>query len=220
MKTEKNRKGLEEAIKEKVSPLLEQTMEKSWGITIPKLETDITDRLRQPQLHIYVPITYSFHEAKNFFKSTFLKRELRLHRGNVSQLAKTLELDRRSIHRVIKGLDIKMNQVRQEDYTKEQYQEEIIDRTIRQSLDQYKEIIHPHKMEQMYQEVPALSRNIAKFLPHPEMTWKEAENEFERQFLRHALDENQGNVSKTAHQLEIRAETLHRKMKKLGLRKE
>ena len=66
---EKSRKDLEETIKEKISPLLEQTMEKSWGITIPKLETDITDRLKQPQLHIYVPSTYTFQQAKNFFKS-------------------------------------------------------------------------------------------------------------------------------------------------------
>ena len=193
-------------------------MEKNWGITIPQIESDISDKLKNPPINIYVPAHLTFQEAKKVFKAEFIKKELKLHRGNVSQLAKTLNLDRRSIHRVIKDLDIDMELVRHQLSSKEKDQEEIIDQTIRSTLEQYKEVIQPHQLEKMYQEVPSLSRNIAKFIPHPDLTWKEAEYEFEKQFLSHALQDNKGSISKTANKIKLRAETLHRKVKKLGLR--
>ncbi len=217
-------KDLEAALKEKVTPLLEETMEKHLGITIPKLEADITDRLANPQLNIYVPAGLQFSKAKKAFKKEFLKRELRLHRGNISHLAKTLELDRRSIHRAIKDLDIKMGQIKgmlsSAEPTKERYQEEVVDQAIRGTLEQYKHILRPEKIEEMYQDLPTLSRNIVKFIPYQDWTWKDAEREFERQFLQQALEENGWKVSEAAARIGIRAETLHRKIRKLGLRKE
>ena len=50
-----SKKDLEETIKEKVSPMLEETMEKHWGITIPQLGEELSDKLKNPQLNIYVP---------------------------------------------------------------------------------------------------------------------------------------------------------------------
>jgi len=212
-----NKKGLEEAIKEKVSPLLEETMEKNWGITIPKIETDITDKLRNPQMQIYFAPDLTFSSAKKVFKSEFLKKGLLQHLGNVSQLAKTLGIDRRSVHRAIKSLDIDVEELRMKDITGEKYQQEIVDRTLRSTFDKYKEIIQPQKMEKMYSDIPALSRNIAKVLPSSELTWKQAEKEFEKQFLALALKEQENDVSGTAKKLRIRVETLYRKMKKLGI---
>ena len=95
--------------------------------------------------------------------------------------------------------------------------EELVDKTIRVTLDQYKEIIQPREMEKVYSEIPTLSRNIAKFLPAPEMTWKEAEREFERQFLGLSLQEHEHNVPLTSKKLKIRVETLYRKIKRLRL---
>ncbi|MFH0700981.1 MAG: helix-turn-helix domain-containing protein [Candidatus Woesearchaeota archaeon] len=210
----KERQDLEEALKEKVSPLLEETMEKSWGITIPKLETDITDSLKNPQLNIYIPPNLTFSEAKKVFKGEFIKRELRLNKGNVSQLAKLLKVNRRSVHRVIKDLGIKKDAT----LSKDEYHQDLIGQSIRSTLEQYKQIIHPQQMEKMYQEVPSLSRNIAKFIPFEELSWKEAEREFEKQFLRQALHENGNNISKTAQKIELRVETLYRKVKKLELK--
>ncbi len=212
------KKNLEETIKEKVAPLVEETMEKSWGITIPQIEEDIADKLRNPKLQIYVPADYTFQQAKRFFKAEFIKKELKLHKCNISHLAKTLDLDRRSIHRAIKELDIDMEEIRHKGQTKELYQESLIDQQIRSTLEQYKEFIQPEKLERMYSEVPTLSRNIAKFIPHKELTWKEAEREFERQFFTHALQENNWSVAKTATKLDIRVETLHRKVKRLRLK--
>ena len=72
----------------------------------------------------------------------------------------------------------------------------------------------------MYQEVPHLSRNIAKFLPQQRLTWKEAEEEFERQFLTHMLREAEGKIGKAAERAKLRPETLYRKIKRLGIRVE
>ncbi|MFH1276118.1 MAG: helix-turn-helix domain-containing protein [Candidatus Woesearchaeota archaeon] len=213
MKTTK--KDLEETLKDKVSPLLEETMEKNWGITIPQLETDITDKLKNPQLQIYIPPHFSFSAAKKKFKAEFLKKELRLHLGNISQLAKTLGIDRRSVHRAIKTLDIDMENLRgKEDVDS---REQMVDESIRSSLEQYRELIQPQQLQKLYAEVPSLSRNIAKMLPHQDVTWKEAEKDFEKQFLSKSIKENQGNILEAAKKLKIRVETLYRKVKKLGI---
>jgi len=211
----KKKRDLEETLKDKVAGLVEKTMARSLGITIPKMESDITDKLKS-HLNIYINADTTFNEAKKKFKAEFLKSELKLHKGNVSQLARFLELDRRSIHRVIKDLDIKIDFLR--DKSDEDYKENLIDQTIRSTLDDYKEIIQPRKMEKFYEEVPALSRNIAKIIPHKHLTWKQAEKEFEKQFLLEVMKENDWNFTKTARKIGIRPETLHRKAKKFRLR--
>lgn len=208
------KKDLEETLKNKVVPLLEESMEKTWGITIPQIESDITDKLKNPLLQMYVPTDLTFSEAKKRFKAEFLKKELTLHLGNVSQLAKSLGIDRRSVHRAIKELDIDVEEVRKQE---SDHKEEVVDQTIRDTLDQYKELIQPDQLKKLYEEVPNLSRNIAQVLPHQDITWKQAEREFEKQFLSQALHDNKEDVSKTAHKLKIRVETLYRKIKGLGL---
>ncbi|MBI2661892.1 hypothetical protein HYX11_00340 [Candidatus Woesearchaeota archaeon] len=212
----KSKQNLEEAIKEKVLPLLEETMEKSWGVTIPKIEQDISDKLSRPGLNFYVASGTSLDKAKKKFKQEFLKRELQQHEGNVSQLAKMLGVDRRSIHRAVKAFDIDVK-VYRAGLDIENYQEKVVDQTIRNTLEQYKEILQPSKLENMYKELPELSKNIAKVLPPEIMTWKEAEREFEKQLFLQVLDENEGKVGETARKLKIRIETLQRKMKKLGI---
>lgn len=210
--------GLEETIREKVALLLEETMEKSWGIYVPQVQTDITDKLQTNlPAKFYIPVASSFQEAKRTFKSEFLKNQLHLHGGNISQLAKFVGLDRRSVHRAIKKLDLHIEDVRSEAPASFS-QEKIIDQTIRFALAGYKDIIQPQKMEKLYQEVPALSRNLAKILPYHHLTWKQAECEFEKQFLSQALHDSGWKVAETARQLKIQPETLHRKIVKLGLK--
>lgn len=215
----KSKKDLEGTIKEKVSPLLEQTIEKSFGIIIPKLEADITDTLMNVTISLYIPFNTTYPEAKKTFKKEFLRQQLRIHKGNISQLAKFLGIDRRSIHRSIKEFGLKVERTEESQLeVKERELEGQIDQAIRHTLENYKEIIQPKKMELMYDELPFLSRNIAKFLPSPAFTWKEAEEEFERQFLENALKKSTGNITETAREIALRTETLYRKVKKLGLK--
>ena len=147
MNKQKIKKDLEETIKDKVNPLLEETMEKSWGITIPKLESDISDQLKNPHLNIYVSFSLPFGEARNRFKKAFIKKELQMQLGNISQLAKVLGMDRRRIHRTIKELDINLGEIRKKEDADDDGYEAVIKQTIRSTLDQYKEIIQPEKME-------------------------------------------------------------------------
>lgn len=212
-------KNLESTLKEKVSPLLEETMEKHWGISIPKVESDITDQLKKPQLDLYLASRLPFFKAKKQFQAEFIKRELRLHRGNISQLAKTLRIDRRSVHRAIKDLEINVEKARGEAQERENYRQNIIGHAIRSTLENYKEIIQPQKLESVYQDLPSISRNIAKVLPHQDLTWKEAEQEFEKQFLLQALEENNWNITQMAEKIKMRAETVHRKIKRLQLKR-
>ena len=71
--------GLEETIRGKVALLLEETMAKSWGIYIPQVQSDITDKLQNPlPQQLYLFRESSFPEAKQKFKAEFLKNQLRL----------------------------------------------------------------------------------------------------------------------------------------------
>ena len=63
-----------------------------------------------------------------------------------------------------------------------------------------------------------LSSDIVKKLPAVEMSWDDAEVEFEKKYLEKALAENKGNISKTAKAIGLRYETLHRKLKKLMIK--
>lgn len=218
-KSEKISHDLEETIRGKVALLLEETMEKSWGIYIPQVQSDITDKLQHSiPAKCYIPAASTFQEAKKSFKTEFLKNQLELHHGNVSQLAKFIGLDRRSVHRAIQELRIQ-NRTFRKNMNLTFIQEKMIDQTIRFALEGYRDIIQPHKMEKLYQELPALSRNIAKILPYNHLTWKQAEREFERQFLTHSLEEQHWKIAETAHRLNIQPETLHRKISLLGLRR-
>ena len=77
---QKSKQNLEEALKEKVSPLLEESMEKSWGIVIPKIQSDITDNLKNPSLNVYIPQHLTFNAAKKHFKNEFIKNNTRQRR--------------------------------------------------------------------------------------------------------------------------------------------
>ncbi|MBI2572672.1 hypothetical protein HYV86_02330 [Candidatus Woesearchaeota archaeon] len=215
----KTQKNLEETIKEKILPVVGSTLEKALGISIPKIGSDITDKLSTPLLEIYIPPDRTFAQAKKEFLAQFVRRELRTHSGNISSLARFTGVNRRTIHRAIREFELDTKELRQNIQTLEGEKQTAIDHTIRLTLDSYKEILAPKRMEDMYREVPNLSRSIAHLLPHQPLTWKEAEYEFEKSFLQRALKYHQGNIAQTAKDLKIRAETLHRKVKKLGIGK-
>ena len=51
------------------------------------------------------------------------------------------------------------------------------------------------------------------------MTYEEAQAVFEKSYFKHLLKHHRGNVARTARAAGIHAVTLHRKLKKLGLKK-
>ncbi len=216
---DKKRKGLEAAIKDKVIPLIGKSMEKHWGLKIPKIEEDISDRLSQSTVDSFIHFNLSFEDAKKKFKADFLRRELIRHRGNISQLAKYLGINRRSIHRAIKELDLEVDRLEIKSYSLQIEHEKYVDNIIRSSFDQYKGLINEEKIERIYQDIPKLSKNIAFSIPDEEMTWKEAELAFEKEYFKYHLKTNKETTKQLAERVGLRPETVCRKLKKLGLNK-
>ena len=209
---------LESRIKHKVMPVIEGATQKVLGVTIDSLNNDLTEKLTMPSL-MSIPIDTSmqFKKAKRKFKIDYIKRMLILNYGNVSEVARKLDIDRRSIHRLIILGKIDVDKIRSELLKVYNFKVSSIIQVIEDVLDDYKEIVHPRKLEEMYKYAPALSEDIIKELPEESLTLKEAEEEFERRYLQKAISEHNNNVSQTAHDIGVRYETLHRKVKELGL---
>ncbi|MCK4589436.1 MAG: hypothetical protein KAT77_03270 [Nanoarchaeota archaeon] len=210
---------LEKSLKEKIEPYLEETMQKFLGIKVDELEKDITDKIEKKLIGYTIHTELPFKLAKNLFKREFIQRIIQTHQGNVSEAAKLLGLDRRSIHREIKKLNIDVKKLREKMYKIGYFKKEAMDAALRKSLDTYKSILHPSKLKKFYEEIPLISENIVKFLPKKIMTWKEAAEEFEKLYLKKILEENKWNLTQTAKQIDLRYETLIRKIKKLNIKK-
>ncbi|MBS3158023.1 hypothetical protein J4206_01920 [Candidatus Woesearchaeota archaeon] len=212
-------KTLEKVMAKPLKPAIDLAMHKFLGVTIDELNKDISDKIEtKPLIQFDINTMLSFKAAKKLFKKQFFTKLIQTHYGNVSEVADVTKVDRRSIHRAVNELGIEIKKLRKELLMPNYYTKEAVDTILRGTLDAYKQIIHPGKLEEMYKNVSTVSEDILKSLPVKDLTWKEAEHEFEKEFLRKALLQHNGNISKTAKKIKIRYETLIRKMKKLGVR--
>lgn len=211
---------LEKLIDKKIKPLVEEAMQKHLGITISEIEDDITDKLKKaPLLEFDVDTKIPFKQAKKQFKKKYLTRLLQLNLGNVAEVARIANIDRRSIHRLIAELKIDLSHFRKTLTKREYIKQSAIKDLLETSFETYKGALNPKKYEKLHEEVPELSKEIIKELPIKQPTLKNAEKEFEKKYLTQALKENNNNESKTAKKISLRYETLHRKLKSLGLNK-
>jgi len=212
--------NLEKVVKEKVEPLVDEAMHRYLGITISEIKGDISDRIgKSPLLSYEINTSVSFKVAKKLFKKDFITRMLHSHRGNIGVVAGFTGLDRRSIYRAIKEFGIDVKKIKSEAIRRDHYRRAAVDHILKDTLDDYKTILKADKLKKMYKGVGKLSSDIVKELPVIEMTWKEAEREFEKAYISKILKDFGGNISKTAKKMNLRYETLHRKIKKLGLKK-
>lgn len=213
-------RSLEKVIHKKVKPIVDEALHKFLGLTIEELNKDISDTIEsRPLVKFDIKTELSFKAAKKLFKKEFLKNMIETHYGNISEVARTTGLDRRSIHRAVKELRIDVKKVRHDLLRPEYFRKEVVDGILKETFDSYKQVIHPKKMEEMYENVSTISQDIVKDLPVKDMTWKEAEREFEKQYIKRILEVCGGNLTKAAKKMKIRYETLLRKMKKLSMGK-
>lgn len=208
---------LERVIDIKVRPLLDKAMHTYLGITVAEIESDISDKLKHnPFFGFEIVTSLPFKKAKKLFLKQYLARTCKLHFGNVSEIAATAGMNRRSIHRLIKAFKINVNECRTDKtktYNKQGYVEDII----KDVITPYKTSINPTKFKALYKQTPTLSNDIVRALPDIELDLDKAEQEFEKRYLSKALQENNNNISQTARNIGLRFETLHRKLKRLGL---
>jgi DNA-binding NtrC family response regulator len=209
---------LEKVVKTRIEPKLEQSLHKILGVTIGELSRDITGKLgKNPLLDFHVDTKMSFKKAKKLFKEAYLKKLLLIHYGNVSEVARVAEVDRRSVHRLVKKAKINVGKIRTDMEKAYAVRQTAVNSIIEDVLEHYKGVLHPTKLEKAYKNVSGLSKEIVDALPDETLTLKEAEEVFEKEFIKKALQENQQNVTETAKKIGLRYETLHRKCKKLAL---
>ncbi|MBI4440827.1 hypothetical protein HY639_01540 [Candidatus Woesearchaeota archaeon] len=212
-------KTLEKVVKEKLTPIIAETTKKTIGVTVDELNKSLIDRIATtPFITLDVNAALPYRTAKRLFRKRFFAHLIETHYGNVSDVAKITGIDRRTIHRIIRELGIDVDKLRQHLLNPDHYMRIALDQTLRSTLEQYKPIIHPERLDKMYQQLPKLEEEVLASLPKTEMSYKEAEEEFDRQYLSKALKANNYNISQTARAIKLRYETLHRKLKALGLK--
>jgi len=208
-------KTLEKTIKSKLKPILDKATKDYLGFEIEKLNEDIIDKLEKPVLKFKIDTNIPFKKAKKIFKKEFIENLLKAHLGNISEVAKAAGLDRRSVHRVIKELDIDITHYRTELIHPDMYRLEKVDEAVKESLDDFKEIIVPDKLKGIYQSI--MSNDEIKKIDLREPSLTEAEFDFEREYIETALKENNNSIKETAKKIKLRYETLIRKIKALRL---
>lgn len=212
-------KTLEKVLKKDkdIMSIVEATMQKFLGVSIDELSKDLSTELEKPFIPLLVDPSLSFKEAKKRFREGFTASVLRKNYGNISEAAKLLGVDRRSIHRLVKDARINVNKIREDMPKPYIIKQREISAIIEDVLGNYRQVIHPEKLREMYRQVSVISDDLLKEIPEKSPTMKEAEEHFERDFIRKSLDANKGSVTKTARALGLRYETLHRKIKRLGV---
>ncbi|NQU78950.1 hypothetical protein HQ545_04235 [Candidatus Woesearchaeota archaeon] len=207
------KKSVEQIVDDAIKPVL--------GVSIGDLNKDISEKLEKSPLAAYeINTNIKFKDAKKQFKQQFLRKLLRVSYGNISEVAKKAGVDRRSIHRIVKDAGINVSQIREEMIKPYQVKQKAVGDIVEDVLEHYKQIIHPSRIAEVYKNVGNVSKDILDELPLTSVTLKKAEENFERQYLKQALEENNNKITVTAKKIGLRYETLLRKMKNLRIRGE
>ncbi|MFH1638536.1 MAG: helix-turn-helix domain-containing protein [Candidatus Woesearchaeota archaeon] len=210
---------LEEALEKHVKPIIEETIRKYIGVSIKELNKDITDKLRKnPLLEFEADTSDPLKKARLTFRKFYLERLLKINFGDVTAVARICQVDRKTVHRMIRELRINIRKCRQAMLNPQYVKQEALSTAIEETLKNYEGILHPQKLSKMYKGVGELSSNIMKQLSLEFLPMKEAEHDFERRYIQKALRESGGNITNAARKMKVRFETLHRKIKDLGIR--
>lgn len=208
---------LERVMKEKIEPILDSAMHKYLGVSISEMKEDLASKLKRPWISYTVDTSIPFKKAKLLFKKEYLQKLLLLHFGNVSEVARLAGINRRSIHRIIAEVGIDVEKIRREMVRKYDLKQEAVSHVIGQVLDNYKTILHPERLERMYENMHHVTDEVLEELPEVPLTLQEMELEFEKKYFEDALKKYKYNISATARAIGIRYETLHRKVKELEI---
>lgn len=202
----------------KLKTAVDDAMHKVMGVTIDELSKDISEKLKKsPIIDFEIDIKPGFRKAKKNFIRRYVEKLLLINYGNISEVAKIAGLDRRSVHRLVKGSRINVEKIRSDMTKAYDVKQSAVNAVIEDVLDDYKAVIHPVKLTEMYRNVPEFSKDIIEALPEKQPSLKEAEEEFEKEFIRKAMKENNNNITKTSKRIGLRYETLQRKIKRYGL---
>ncbi len=210
--------SLDVVVERKVKPMLDEAMRAYLGVRVDELSAEVSDKLRKsPLLEITADISLPFKKSKLLFKKAYLIRLIQTRFGNISEVAKLSGIDRRSVHRLVRGLKLSPDRARKELHRQEFYVESEVKSILQGAAESYKSAFAPDRYKAFYEAAPVLSGQIAKQLPFETPTMEQAEYLWERRYLEAALKEYGPSVVVVARKIGLRYETLHRKLKKHGL---
>ena len=202
---------------ENIKPIIEDILKRNIGLSISELNNDITTKLHEnPLINYNLNTNLKLKDAKKEFKKEFIKRVLSMNYGNISEVAKQIDVNRKTIHRLVEDYEIKnIRSFMEKSYS---IKERAIGQVIEDVQEGYKEFIHPNKLEDIYGNIPSMTEDLIQTIPIKELTLEEAEEIFEKKFMTKVLNLENHNLKKTADHLGIRYETLLRKIKKLQIK--
>ena len=132
--------------------------------------------------------------------------------GNISLAAKKARVHRRHLHRIINQLELDPEEHKRELIKPKQYMKDYVSDIVEETLDDFEQT---EKIKNIYSNLDDISQVIAEHIKN--MSYEEALELFEKEYIEKALKENQYNVQKTAESIGINERTLYRKINKLGI---
>jgi len=180
---------------------------------LPELKQSFSNNL-EFRLFYPVDMTKPFKMAKKDFLKVYFNDLLIFSLGNISQAAKRAGVNRRHLHRIINELDIDIDICRKELIKPSQYLKENIHDILEETLAAMAK--QEHKFRYIYSELDDISEIIANEWDIS-VTFDEAVDLFEKEFLGNALKQNNYDISKTAEAIDVSERTIYRKISKLNI---
>ena len=178
---------------------------------VPKVKEDISSNL-EFRLLVTVDLSKPFKQAKKDFLKNYLNDILTLSLGNISLAAKRAQLHRRHLHRIINDLDIDPNVHKKELLKPQEYLRENVHNIIEDTLANFDD---DDRIRQIYSNLDDISVIISKNMGP--VSYDEALELFEKEYIEKALKENNYNISETADAIDMNERTLYRKLSRLNI---
>ena len=197
--------------KQEISPEVERVIQSMVGVTIPQISEDISNRLVSGNLGFDVDLSKGFKKAKEEFKRDFLIQLLNHTNGNIAEAARIADTDRRTIHRLITRFKVDVH------FAREMPLKFTEDKKIEYVQDVVKDILESYDITRgRYTLDEETTKKISDKMPHFRLTFDEAVDLFEKEFIKKALEKFKSQ-KEAAKRVGLRYETLHKKAKEFGL---
>ena len=194
-----------------ITPAVEKAIQSLLGTDVPQIRDDISARLVEGNFDFSIDLNVGFKKAKEQFKKEYLLRLLRYTNGNVAEAAHIARLDRRTLHRLITKFRVSVNALRQQPYFfREEKKEKFVHEVINEVLQKY------DLTRGRYEVDSATAQTVAQQLPEFQLSYDDALDLFEKEFIKKALAKYPGQ-REAAGAVGLRYETVHRKAKEYGL---
>ncbi len=193
-----------------ISSVVEAVLKKHTKKNDSEVKKNISSNL-EFRLLFTVDLSKPFKQARKDFLKNYLNDILTLSLGNISLAAKRAQLHRRHLHRIINDLQINPNIHKKELVKPQEYLRENVHTIIEETLANFDD----DKVREIYTNLDDISVVISKNIGP--VSYDEALELFEKEYIEKALRENSYNISETADAIDMSERTLYRKISRLNI---